>query len=141
MKNAMKLLVLPVVLSTVFVLSGCARDRTALLGMPAGGCGGGGCGGGSGAGGYASTPSCHAPGGAAMAQSPMTGQPVPQSQVASAGGVINHKLCPVMGEPLGSMGDPVPVTVGGETLFVCCRGCVKKVKADPAKYFAIARNE
>ena len=148
MKNAMKLLVLPVVFSTVFVLSGCARDRTALLGMPAGGggCGSGGCGGGSGAGGYASTPSCHAPGGAAMAQydqsqSPVAGQPVPQSQVASASGVINHKLCPVMGEPLGSMGDPVPVTVGGETLFVCCRGCVKKVKADPAKYFAIARNE
>ncbi|EMI29069.1 hypothetical protein RESH_00393 [Rhodopirellula europaea SH398] len=70
-------------------------------------------------------------------QQTMTHQPA----VASSGGVINHKLCPVMGEPLGSMGDPVPVTVGGETLFVCCRGCVKKVKADPAKYFAIARNE
>lgn len=55
--------------------------------------------------------------------------------------VIQNKLCPVMGEPLGSMGEPVPVTVAGETLFVCCRGCVKKVKADPAKYFAIARNE
>ncbi|GAA4469922.1 hypothetical protein GCM10023156_62650 [Novipirellula rosea] len=64
-----------------------------------------------------------------------------QPMVASGGGVINNKLCPVMGEPLGSMGDPVPVTVGGETLFVCCRGCVKKVKADPAKYFAIARIE
>lgn len=55
--------------------------------------------------------------------------------------VIQNKICPVMGEPLGAMGDPVPVTVGGETLFVCCQGCVKKVKADPAKYFAIARNE
>ncbi|MDV6031466.1 MAG: hypothetical protein F9B45_15490 [Phycisphaera sp. RhM] len=66
---------------------------------------------------------------------------VHQPAVASGDGVINHKLCPVMGELLGSMGDPVPVTVGGETLFVCCRGCVKKVKADPAKYFAIARSE
>ncbi len=64
-----------------------------------------------------------------------------QQLIASGNGVIQNKLCPVMGEPLGSMGDPVPVTVGGETLFVCCRGCVKKVKADPAKYFAIARNE
>jgi len=64
-----------------------------------------------------------------------------QPAAANGNRVIQNKLCPVMGEPLGSMGDPVPVTVGGETLFVCCRGCVKKVKANPAKYFAIARNE
>lgn len=68
-------------------------------------------------------------------------RPVAQQLVASGNGVIQNKLCPVMGEPLSSMGDPVPVTVDGETLFVCCRGCVKKVKADPAKYFAIARNQ
>lgn len=67
----------------------------------------------------------------------MTQAPAP----ANDSRVIGNKFCPVMGEPLGSMGKPVPVTVDGETLFVCCRGCVKKVKADPAKYFAIARNE
>lgn len=74
----------------------------------------------------------HDYGSVAMAQQPAA---------ANGSQVIPNKICPVMGEPLGAMGDPVPVTVGGETLFVCCRGCVKKVKADPAKYFAIARNE
>lgn len=140
MKNAMKSLVWPVAITLVFVISGCAKDRTALVGMPGGGgCGGGGCG----AGGCGSSPGAD---GAAMPQhdmsrQPMASQSMQQPMVSSGGGVINNKLCPVMDEPLGSMGDPVPVTVGGETLFVCCRGCVKKVKADPAKYFAIARNE
>lgn len=64
-----------------------------------------------------------------------------QPPAANGSHVIQNKVCPVMGEPLGSMGDPIPVTVDGETLFVCCRGCIKKVRANPAKYFAIARNE
>ncbi len=131
MKNAMKSLVWPVALTLVFVISGCAKDRTALVGMP----GGGGCCGSSSIDGGAAMPQHD------MSKQTMASQSMQQPMVASGGGVINNKLCPVMGEPLGSMGDPVPVTVGGETLFVCCRGCVKKVKADPAKYFAIARNE
>ena len=40
--------------------------------------------------------------------------------VAAAG-----EVCPVTGDPLGSMGPPVPVTVGGETAYVCCEGCVE----------------
>lgn len=146
MINAMKPLVWPVALSLVFVFSGCARDRTALVGMPHAGGGCGGCGSSPSPVGYAAVADYRAIGGAAMPQQDTSHQAtashsMQQPVVASGGGVINHKLCPVMGEPLGSMGDPVPVTVGGETLFVCCRGCVKKVKADPAKYFAIARNE
>ncbi len=150
MKNAMKPWVWPVALSLVFVFSGCAKDRTALLGMPGGGgCGGGGCGGcGSSPSpaGYAAVADYRATGGATMPQHDMSrqamaSQSMQQPMAASGGSVINNKLCPVMGEPLGSMGGPVPVTVDGETLFVCCRGCVKKVKADPAKYFAIARNQ
>ncbi len=81
---------------------------------------------------HAEMPRSHGYGSVAVAQQPVA---------ANGSRVIQNKICPVMGEPLGAMGDPVPVTVGGETLFVCCRGCVKKVKADPAKYFAIARNE
>ncbi|QDV47530.1 hypothetical protein Enr13x_74400 [Stieleria neptunia] len=133
MSKGIASLALSLAFTFVFVLSGCARDRYASVGATGGGCGGS----------SASGASCHDTGGVVMApqvvaqQQTMTHQPA----VASGGGVINNKLCPVMGEPLGSMGDPVPVTVGGETLFVCCRGCVKKVKADPAKYFAIARNE
>lgn len=54
---------------------------------------------------------------------------------------IQHKLCPVTGEPLDSMGGAIPVEVNGNTLFVCCQGCVKSVKDNPEKYLAIARVE
>lgn len=46
--------------------------------------------------------------------------------------------CPVSGEELGSMGDPVTLIVEGREVKLCCNGCVKKMKADPAKYFATA---
>ncbi len=39
-----------------------------------------------------------------------------------------------MDEPLGAMGDPIPVTVKGQTIYVCCQGCVAKVRRDPEKY-------
>jgi hypothetical protein len=42
----------------------------------------------------------------------------------------------VTGEELGSMGNPIPVTVKGETVLVCCQGCVKKVQRNPDKYLA-----
>jgi YHS domain-containing protein len=42
--------------------------------------------------------------------------------------------CPVTGEPLGSMDTPIPVTVKGQTIYVCCRGCVAKVQANPDFY-------
>lgn len=45
-----------------------------------------------------------------------------------------QKTCPVTGEPLGDMGTPIPVTVKGQTLYVCCRGCVAKVQRDPDGY-------
>ena len=45
-----------------------------------------------------------------------------------------QKTCPVMGEELGSMGPAVPVTVKGETIYVCCQGCASKVQRDLDKY-------
>ena len=48
----------------------------------------------------------------------------------------SQRTCPVTGEELGSMGKPIPVTVNGETILVCCQGCVKKVQANPDKYLA-----
>jgi hypothetical protein len=45
-----------------------------------------------------------------------------------------QKTCPVLGEDLASMGDPIPVQVKGQTIYVCCNGCVNKVKKDPDKY-------
>lgn len=45
--------------------------------------------------------------------------------------------CPVSSEPLGSMGAPIRKEVDGKVAFLCCKSCVKKFDADPAKYFAM----
>jgi len=47
-----------------------------------------------------------------------------------------QKVCPVSGEPLGSMGKPVKVEVKGRTVFLCCEGCEPALKKDPDKYLA-----
>lgn len=52
-----------------------------------------------------------------------------------------QRTCPVMGDVLGEMGDPIPVSVKGQTVFVCCRGCVAKVQRDPDKYLAAVAAE
>jgi hypothetical protein len=39
-------------------------------------------------------------------------------------------FCPVLGTRLGAMGKPVPVTLQGQKVFLCCKGCVQKAKAD-----------
>ncbi|TWT35343.1 Archaeal TRASH domain protein [Posidoniimonas corsicana] len=57
-----------------------------------------------------------------------------QQKVANA--IAAQKVCPVSNQPLGSMGDPIPVTVGDDTIYVCCAGCVGKVKAEFSKYLA-----
>lgn len=54
-------------------------------------------------------------------------------QVAAA--IAAQKTCPVSGQPLGGMGKPIPVTVGDQTVYVCCAGCIDAVKENPAKYF------
>lgn len=41
-----------------------------------------------------------------------------------------------MDEELGAHGNPIPVTVRGQAIYVCCQGCVKQVQADPDKYLA-----
>lgn len=47
-----------------------------------------------------------------------------------------QRTCPVMGDKLDSMGPPVAVTVKGEKIFVCCQGCIAKVKGNPDMYLA-----
>ena len=42
--------------------------------------------------------------------------------------------CPVSGEELGSMGDPIVVTHEGREVKLCCAGCRKRFAKDPAKY-------
>ncbi len=47
-----------------------------------------------------------------------------------------QKICPVTGEPLDSMGGPIRVEVAGRIVFVCCEGCIKPLRKDPAKYLS-----
>ncbi|TWT74048.1 hypothetical protein [Allorhodopirellula solitaria] len=62
---------------------------------------------------------------------------VAAATAADAAAIAAQKTCPVMDEPLGGMGTPVKVMVGEQPIFLCCKGCVKKVQAEPAKYLAM----
>ncbi len=45
-------------------------------------------------------------------------------------------VCPVSGEELGSMGEPVVMNHDGKEVKLCCDSCIEKFEADPAKYTA-----
>jgi len=62
---------------------------------------------------------------------------VTSATAADAALIAIQKVCPVMDEPLGSMGQPIKVMVGDKPIFLCCKGCIKKIKAEPAKYLAM----
>lgn len=47
---------------------------------------------------------------------------------------LMQKTCPVTREPLGSMGKPILVTVSGQSIYVCCEGCVPAIQRNPQKY-------
>jgi hypothetical protein len=47
-----------------------------------------------------------------------------------------QKICPVSGEPLGSMGAPVKVDVKGHAVFICCDGCREQLLAKPDEFLA-----
>ncbi len=44
--------------------------------------------------------------------------------------------CPVSGEKLGSMGEPVDVVIANRLVRLCCAGCQGKLMANPAKVLA-----
>jgi len=43
-------------------------------------------------------------------------------------GLALQQTCPVTGARLGSMGEPIKVLVGDRPLYLCCAGCIEKVK-------------
>ena len=45
--------------------------------------------------------------------------------------------CLVSGEPLDAMGGPKDVMHEGRLARLCCKGCIKGFKKDPAKFFAM----
>jgi hypothetical protein len=61
---------------------------------------------------------------------------VAQTGEADKAGIAKQKTCPVTGEKLGSMGSPIKVLVGDKPLYLCCQGCVAKVKNDQETYLA-----
>lgn len=50
---------------------------------------------------------------------------------ADAAAIARQRICPIMDEPLKSMGVPWKVTVKGQPVYVCCKGCIKKVQQSP----------
>lgn len=46
------------------------------------------------------------------------------------------KVCLVTGNELGSMGKVISTTYAGREIKLCCKPCVKKFDASPAKYLA-----
>lgn len=67
---------------------------------------------------------------------PAGGPTTPPGAVAQAAPYGGQKTCPVMGEALGAMGEPIPVTVRGQTVYVCCRGCAARAQREPEKTLA-----
>lgn len=120
----------------LLVLAGCSSTSGGR------GCGSGACGGGScGVAGpgpnatpiYGVNPGAGgAPAGQAYASPPISREPAAAAQRPYGG----QKTCPVMGEELGSHGPAIPVTVQGQTVYVCCKGCVAKVQRDPDTHLA-----
>lgn len=54
---------------------------------------------------------------------------------------VGNKLCPVSGEKVGDMGEPVPYEYKGKVYHLCCAMCAKEFDADPEKYSKIADDE
>jgi hypothetical protein len=54
---------------------------------------------------------------------------------ADRAAIAAQKTCPVSKEDLGAMGTPIKVTRGDRTIFLCCPECLKKVEAEPDKFF------
>ncbi len=44
---------------------------------------------------------------------------------------LAQKLCPVTGGLLGSMGVPAMTVLHGQTIFVCCKGCIGEARRSP----------
>jgi len=47
-----------------------------------------------------------------------------------------QEVCPVSGQPLGSMGTPYKVNAEGREVLLCCAGCESQIKENPEKYLA-----
>jgi hypothetical protein len=44
---------------------------------------------------------------------------------------IAQRICPITNQPLGSMGVPIKITLRGQPVILCCKGCIGKAKRNP----------
>ena len=51
--------------------------------------------------------------------------------------VKEQRMCPVGEQILGSMGAPLKLDHNGQTIWVCCEGCIDLFKESPDKYLAV----
>lgn len=61
---------------------------------------------------------------------------VADAAAADQAAIAAQRVCKVSGEALGSMGTPLKVSRGSQTTFLCCKGCLKAVQANPDKFLA-----
>ncbi len=61
---------------------------------------------------------------------------VAETTAADAAAIRAQGNCPVMKQPLGGHGTPIKLLVDGQPVFVCCQGCIDKVKKDPLSYIS-----
>jgi len=62
--------------------------------------------------------------------------PAAKATQADAEAVATQKVCPVMNEPLMTMGGPWKVYAKGQPVYVCCKGCIAKIEQHPDFYLA-----
>jgi hypothetical protein len=56
------------------------------------------------------------------------------SLVSAAPAAYPLKTCVVSGNELGSMGKPITKVYQNQEIKLCCKPCIKKFEANPAKY-------
>lgn len=56
--------------------------------------------------------------------------------VSAAPAAYPLKTCLVTSNELGSMGKPITKVYNGQEIKLCCKPCIKKFEANPAKYLS-----
>ena len=55
---------------------------------------------------------------------------------ADRASAMKQHVCPVSGEMLGTMGEPIKVTVKDQEVWICCNGCKDDLLANPDEFLA-----
>ena len=72
-----------------------------------------------------------------------TAAPADQAVMAEQPAPVNvgNKICPVSGQSVNTMGEPVTLEYNGKVYNLCCADCKGKFLAEAEKYSAIAEEE